>query len=125
MNKEELIEKYLTCKEAQKKAIEEAQDVLNQLGELAPHKKGEIVRWVERKTKKIGTTWNYRIEDLGEVEKKAVVRKVITDVWTWGKPDVRYTYEFASIKKDGTLADVNTYPKSGYEWTGEYFTETE
>lgn len=116
----ELAEKYLNYKLAEREASMNANKVRFELRELAPHKVGEIIKWHEVKMKRVGgTPWNpiYKEVDCGE--KQGVLRRVEAIVSDYKEVEVYYRYEFAAIKKDGSVSANNVRPVEGYEWTGE------
>jgi len=95
---------------------------LKELALQAPHMVGEIIKWQEVKRKKVGGTYfNPIYEDMPPVEKRAVLRAIEASVKNYSKLDVYYKYEFATVRKDGELAQNNVYPHTDYEWTGEYY----
>ena len=126
MEKEELIKKYLAYEEDAKQAKVSANNVLNELCLLAPHKKGEIVKWNAPVWEKVRYDWHWNScrQQTGVVEKKAVLRNITIDLWnlqTYGK--LAFRYEFSALKKDGTVAKNTVYPREGFEWTGEILSD--
>jgi len=113
----ELIEKYLEHKDAEKTARKSAEDTLVELTKFAPHKPGEIIKFL--KSRYAYGNPIYQSKSIDEEEKIAVCTKVnarISDI----TKDVYYDYEFQPLKKDGTIAHKVIYPRHGYEWTDEY-----
>lgn len=117
-----LVEKYLGYKNVADEAKKNADGVIKELASLAPHKVGEIVKWTEHKRKNIGSWLHPNFLELPPVENRAVVTKVIADVWKWENKDVtlNYNYEFNLIKKDGGISKQNCSP-TNYMWTGEVY----
>ena len=119
-----LVDKYLDCKKAEEEARRNRLNALKELATLAPHKVGEVVKWVEHKRKNIGTMWNPNFVDLPPVDKKAVVARVEADVWKWkdGDTTLDYKYELRPIKKDGGVSSNQCHPnKDIIEWTGKVY----
>lgn len=119
-----LVDEYLVFKKAEEEARSNRLNVLKELAVLAPHKVGEVVKWIERKRKNLGNFWNPNFVDLPPVDKKAVVTRVEADVWKWkdGDATLTYKYEFRLIKKDGGVSLNLCFPnKDIIEWTGEIY----
>lgn len=117
-----LVEKYLGYKNVADEAKKNADCVIKELAALAPHKVGEIVKWTEHKRKNIGSWLHPSFVELPPEEKRAVVTKVIADVWKWKdeKAELNYKYEFKLIKKDGCVSTNHYRPNyDSIEWTGE------
>lgn len=117
----ELVEKYLAYKDAEMESRTKALEVQKELSQLAPHKAGEIVKWSEKTQKRVGgTTWRPVYQE-SLVEKRAVLVAVRVHISRWnnGTIDLKYIYDFNPIKKDGGISLNGTYPRDGYEWTGE------
>ena len=107
MTQQELIKQYLAYKEAERNAKESANQTLKELEKLAPHKKGEIIKWNE-------------LTQTGVLEKKAVLRHVAAwMVSSDNEGSVSYRYDFSPIKKDGFASLNYIRPGAGYKWTGE------
>ena len=120
----ELAEKYLDYKYAEKEALKNACRVQKELRECAPHKIGEIIKWHEVKEKRVGgTPWKPIFKEVDCGEKQGVLRRVEAIVSDYKEVEVYYRYEFAAIKKDGSVSANNVRPVEGYEWTGEMFDE--
>ena len=119
-----LVDKYLDCKKAEEEARRNRLNALKELVTLAPHKVGEVVKWIEHKRKNIGTMFHPNFVDLPPVEKKAVVARVEVDVWQWkdNEPTLHYKYEFRPFKKDGGVSLNLCFPdKDIIEWTDEIY----
>lgn len=117
-----LIDKYLGLKEAERETFKKSLDVLKELSALAPHKVGEIVKWTERKRKNIGSWLHPSFVELPPVENRAVVTKVVADIWKWRdeNAELNYKYEFKPIKKNGCVSSNLCHPNyDAIEWTGE------
>lgn len=121
MNEDELIQKYYDHKNAEAREKRNAEETLERLALLAPHKKGEIIRWKETgRTKNVGTTWHPNRIALPDMEREAVLVKVTAKINTFFRSkDVDYDYEFSPIKNDGGISQNHVYPRSDFEWTGE------
>ena len=122
MTKEEkvLVDAYVKYNGIAKENNRLANETLKELANLSPHKKGEIIKWTEHKTKNVGTYWNPKIVKLSPIERVAVLDEVKASVgdWSIGDIDLYYTYRFKSINKDGSASKNCIYPHD-YEWTGE------
>ena len=103
------------------KRIKEAKD---ELAKLAPHKVGEIVKWVVKgRQKRVGgTIWHPKYERQPDKEVVAVLTKVEAEVDTICDTGLHYHYEFKPIKKDGGISQNSVYPRGiELEWTGEIY----
>lgn len=102
------------------KRIKEAKD---ELAKLAPHKVGEIVKWVVKgRQKRVGgTIWHPKYEQQPDKEVVAVLTKVEAEVDTICGLGLHYHYEFKPIKKDGGISQNSVYPRGidNVEWTGD------
>ena len=119
---EELLAKtYLEHKDAEKRASERAQDCLEELKELSPHKVGEIIRWTEQERQKNVGSWLYPVfKTVPAKECSAVLTSVNVSVSTWSKLIVHYDYTFSPITKSGGVSKTHCYVgQTHYEWTGE------
>jgi len=122
-SKEEyLVRKYTEHTSVANRERIAANKALECLSECAPHRVGDVVKWVEtNRRKNVGSTWHPKLEALPDREHKAIVTRIIPSVFEFkGETTVSYKYEFSPIKKDGGIANTSTYPRSGYEWTGEH-----
>ena len=118
-----LVDKYIVCKKAEEDARRNRLNVLKELAALAPHKVGEVVKWIEHKRKNLGSIWNPNYVDLPPVENRAVVASIKADVWQWkdGNATLTYNYDFRPIKKDGGVSLNSCHPHKEVEWTGEIY----
>lgn len=117
-----LAEKYLQLKEKQKKMGEKADCVLEMLKREAPHKVGEIVRWVEPKYQKnTGSRWYPNYVEVPEKVHEAVLYDIRISVCNYDNIHITYSYEFRPLKKDGGISQNVTYPRFDYEWTGKTY----
>ena len=120
-----LVEKYLGYKNVADEAKKNADGVIKELAALAPHKVGEIVKWTEHRRKNVGSWLHPNYVELPPVEKRAVVTKVVADIWKWKDTDATLTYEykFRLIKKDGGVSTNLCHPNydsiDAIEWMGE------
>lgn len=118
-----LVSMYLSYKKDEEKARKGYNDTLKELAGLAPHKVGDVIKWVEYRKKRVGGTfYNPIYQDLPPIVRKAVVICVHASVWQWKdkEPDLKYNYDFIPIKKDGGVSQNQCYP-SNYEWTDEVY----
>lgn len=116
-----LAEKYLQLKEKQKKMGEKADYVLEMLKREAPHKVGEIVRWVTPEYQEnIGSRWHPNYVYVPEKVNEAVLYNIRVSVYDIENLRIMYSYEFRPLKKDGGISQNTTYPRN-YEWTGEMY----
>ena len=122
---EELARKYLEYKDKEKEARRNANNTLDELAKLVPHKLGEIITWTEtgRKRNVGGSFWHPKYEDLPDKDFKAVLTKVVPIVnrsfRDSSKVELYYKYHFKAIKKEGGISAYETYPNGNYTWTGE------
>lgn len=119
-----LVAEFVTNATEIKKLEASQKDIMAKLIEQAPHKRGDVIKWTETGRKRnVGTIWNPEYVDIADSERKAVVRRVIPDVWVYeGKLHrFNYDYEFVVLKKDGSIGVNQVYVGSvKYEWTGEH-----
>ena len=118
---QELAEKCLAYLNEEQMARYNRVKTLKELALQAPHKVGEIIKWKEVKRKKVGGTYFNPIYEDIPVEKSAVLRAIEASVTNYSKLNVHYKYEFATVRKDGELTQNKVYPRTDYEWTGEYY----
>lgn len=117
-----LAEKYLQLKEKQKKMGEKADCVLEMLKKEAPHKVGEIIRWVTPKYQKnIGSRWYPNYVEVPEKVNEAVLYNICVTVSNYENIRVTYSYEFHPLKKDGGINQNPIYPRNDYDWTGKMY----
>lgn len=116
-----LVESYLEMVEAEKRAHASVVGILKSLETLAPHKVGEVVKWVEKgRKKRTGGSWmNPQYVDLPDKVHFAVLTKIKPWICSYMNNELRYDYEFQSIKSDGDISRNHAYPLDGYEWTGD------
>ena len=120
MSKEELIQKYSENENKIQELKSENFKFLKELAALYEHKVGEIIKYKKTTRKRAGTKW---IEVVVE-ENFAVLTAIKSSVWTFpnSEPDLHYSLEFKSVKKDGGISKNNTYVNPNVdvvEWTGE------
>lgn len=120
-----LAEKYLRLKEKQKKIGEEADSVLEMLKMEAPHKVGEIIRWITPKyTKNTGSRWHPNLVEIPEKVNEAVLCDIRVIITTYNNIRIDYNYDFRPLKKDGGISQNATYPRNTYEWTGKKYEQS-
>lgn len=99
---------------------------LEELKTLAPHKKGEVIRY---KKAPANTEWvpltliNGYPCQFNMEERKAVVTNVEANVFQIEQTKelcIKFQYSFCQINKDGSISKNHCYP-SNYEWTGEMY----
>lgn len=114
---QELLERYRQARDREIAAEREKRELKKALADLAPHKVGDVVRWVERNIEvKFSYVGNRKPQF---VLKKAVCSKVNAEIYSDGDEEkVRYSYNFNILKKDGTMGMVSTFPRDEYQWTG-------
>lgn len=120
-----LVAEYTTNETEIKRLQAERKRLLSAISEQAPHKVGDVVKWVESgRTRNVGTWHEPKTIKLADSERKAVVRRVspwmvIMD----GKlHSFGYEYSFVVLKKDGSIGVNEVYVNGQYEWTGEHVT---
>lgn len=117
-----LVNTYLHQKENERTYAALANDTLKTLSESAPHKVGEIIKWVEHKEKNTGSYWHPNIVKLPPKERKAVCTKVDANIYSYGEKELRFKYEFKPITKNGEIGVNKVYQNAdNYEWTGEVY----
>lgn len=118
-----LVAEFSTNKKELDRLEAERKRILRELSEQAPHKVGDVVKWVETgRTRNVGTWHEPKTIKLADSERKAVVKKVspwivVEDgkVATFG-----YQYTFVVLKKDGFIGVNEVYVSGPCDWTGEY-----
>lgn len=118
---DKLLRTIKAYREQQSEAAKRIKEAKAELVLLAPHKVGEIVKWVEKgRQKRVGgTIWHPKYEQQPDKEVVAVLTKVEAEVSTICDTGLYYHYEFKPIKKDGGVSLNNVCPPKDYEWTGE------
>lgn len=116
-----LVRTIKAYREQQSEAAKRIKEAKAELVLLAPHKVGEIVKWVEKgRQKRVGGTfWHPKYEQQLDKEVVAVLTKVEAEINTTFDREPRYYYEFKTIKKDGGVSQNSVYPRGELEWTGE------
>ena len=118
-----LVRTIKAYREQQSEAAKHIKEAKAELAKLAPHKVGEIVKWVVKgRQKRVGgSIWYPKLEQQPDKEVVAVLVKVEAEVNTisW----LHYHYEFKPIKKDGGISQNSVYPRvlEELEWTGEIY----
>lgn len=120
----ELVTKFVANANEIKKLTDAQTSIRAKLVEQAPHKVGDVVKWTETDRKQnVGSFWHPKYKSLPDRERKAIVTRVHPNIYV-SQPgellDFRYDYDFALIKKDGTIGVNSVYVPNGYEWTGEH-----
>ena len=117
-----LVNTYLHQKENERTYAALANDTLKTLSESAPHKVGEIIKWVEHKEKNTGTLFRPHMVALPPKERKAVCTKVGANIYSYGEKELCFKYEFKPITKNGEIGVNQVYPNTtNYVWTGEVY----
>lgn len=117
-----LVNTYLHQKENERTYAALANDTLKTLSESAPHKVGEIIKWVEHKMKNTGTLSRPHMVELPPKERKAVCTKVVANIYSYNGKELRFRYEFKPITKNGEIGSNHVYPNAdNNEWTGEVY----
>jgi len=120
----ELVERFVANANEIKKLNDAQVSIRAKLVEQAPHKVGDVVKWTETDRKQnVGSFWFPEYKDLPDRERKAVVTRVHPDIYVSQSGELlgfRYNYDFALIKKDGTIGVNSVYVPEGCEWTGEH-----
>ena len=114
-----LVRTIKAYREKQSEVAKRIKEAKAELAKLAPHKVGEIVKWVVKgRQKRVGgTIWNPKFEQQPDKEVVAVLTKVEADVYGL---DLHYHYEFKPLKKDGGVSQNSVYPHGlELEWTGD------
>ena len=123
MTEQELLRKYFEYKEEEKVARNNAEGILDELVCIAPHRVGEIVKWVETDRYKNvgGSIWSSKYMPLPDKERMAVVTKVevFPSKLRGGDAKVRYDYTFSPITVKGSISKNHVYPSGDIVWTGE------
>lgn len=116
-----LVRTIKAYREQQSEAAKRIKEAKVELAKLAPHKVGEIVKWVEKGRRKRvgGTIWHPKFEQQPDKEVVAVLTKVEAEIDTTFDREPRYYYEFKPIKKDGGISQNAVCPPKDIEWTGE------
>lgn len=117
-----LVRTIKAYREQQSEAAKHIKEAKAELVKLAPHKVGEIVKWlVKGRQKRVGGSfWHPEYEQLPDKEVVAVLTKVEAEVSFICGLDLHYHYEFNPIKKDGGISQNRVYPRAeDVEWTGE------
>jgi hypothetical protein len=120
---EKLLRTIKAYREQQSEAAKHIKEAKAELAKLAPHKVGEIVKWVVKgRQKRVGgSIWYPKFEQQPDKEVVAVLVKVEAEVNTIS--GLHYHYEFKPIKKDGGISQNSVYPRvlQELEWTGEIY----
>lgn len=119
-----LVRTIKAYREQQSEAAKHIKEAKAELAKLAPHKVGEIVKWVVKgRQKRVGgTIWHPKYEQQPDKEVVAVLTKVEAEVDTICDTGLHYHYEFKPIKKDGGISQNSVYPRGiELEWTGEIY----
>lgn len=121
---EKLAKLYLEYKEKEEEARRNANNTLDELAKLVPHKLGEIITWTETgRRQNTGSFWNPSYKELPDKSMKAVYVRVVPivhrDYHDENKIEVYFKYHFKAIKKDGGISAYETMPTKDYTWTGE------
>lgn len=124
-DREEVLVRTINAyREQQSEAAKHIKEAKAELTKLAPHKVGEIVKWVVKgRQKRVGgTIWHPKYEQQPDKEVVAVLTKVEAEVGTICNTELYYHYEFKPIKKDGGISQNQVYPRAeDVEWTGEIY----
>lgn len=120
---EKLVRTIKAYREQQSEAAKRIKKAKDELALLAPHKVGEIVKWVEkgRQRRVGGTIWHPKFEQQPDKEVVAVLTKVEAEINTTFDREPRYYYKFKPLKKDGGISQNSVYPRGELEWTGEIY----
>jgi hypothetical protein len=119
-----LVRTIKAYREQQSEAAKHIKEAKAELAKLAPHKVGEIVKWVVKgRQKRVGgTIWHPKYEQQPDKEVVAVLTKVEAEVDSVYKLCLHYHYEFKPLKKDGGIGHNSVYPRgTELEWTGEIY----
>lgn len=119
---DKLIRTIKAYRQQQSEAAKRIKEAKAELAKLAPHKVGEIVKWVVKgRQKRVGgSIWNPKYEQLPDKEVVAVLTKVEAEVDYIYALGLHYHYEFKPLKKDGGVSLNLVYPHGlELEWTGE------
>lgn len=117
-----LVRTIKAYREQQSEAAKHIKEAKAELVKLAPHKVGEIVKWVIKgRQKRVGgSIWNPKYEQQPDKEVVAVLTKVMADVDSIYGLGLHYHYEFNPLKKDGGIGQNSVYPRGfELEWTGD------
>lgn len=117
-----LVRTIKAYRKQQSEAAKHIKEAKAELAKLAPHKVGEIAKWVVKgRQKRVGgTIWHPKLEQQPDKEVVAVLTKVEAEVDSICNLGLHYHYEFKPLKKDGGISQNSVYPHGvDVEWTGD------
>jgi len=119
-----LVRTIIAYREQQAEAAKRICEAKKELALLAPHKVGEIAKWVVKgRQKRIGgSIWHPVYEQQPDKEVVVVLTKVEAEVDSICGHNLYYHYNFKPLKKDGGISQNQVYPRAEHvEWTGEIY----